>query len=393
MNQSISIGKGDQSMRTVNFIRTISFRLLLASMILLPLFAGGIGRAAAVGHYVGAVYALTNAADGNEVVVFNRAADGSLSAADSVSTGGLGTGSGLGSQGALVLSEDNRLLFAVNAGSNEISSFLVGPQGLVLVDKVASGGVLPISLTVNHNHLYVLNAGESGNISGFWITKRGKITPIPHSTRNLSNDGAGAAPGPAQISFSLDGNLLVVTEKTTNLIDIYTLRFGIPTGFSTYDSAGATPFGFAMDQRGHLLVSEAFGGAPGQSAVSSYLVRKNRFEVISPSVATHQTAACWVVITQNGKFTYTTNAGSGSISGYQVSKDGSLSLLDEDGVTGSTGDGSSPIDMSLSNNSRYLYALASGTHSIHGFLVGNDGSLTPGVVIDVPAGTVGLAAR
>ncbi len=380
-------------MRTRNIVRTFGFRLLFAGMLLLPLLAGSVGGAAAAGNHVGAVYALTNAADGNEVIAFDRAADGSLSPAGSVSTGGLGTGSGLGSQGALVLSEDNHWLFAVNAGSNEISSFFVGPRGLVLTDKVASGGVQPISLTVKRNLLYVLNAGESGNISGFWVTRRGRLIPIPRSTRYLSNNGSGAAPGPAQISFGPNGDFLVVTEKNTNLIDVYTLRFGYPTGFSAHDSAGTTPFGFAIDRRGVLLVSEAFGGAAGQSAVSSYLVRKNRFEVISPSVATHQTAACWVVITQNGKYIYTTNAGSGSISGYRVSKDGSISLLNEDGVTGSTGDGSSPIDMSLSNNSRYLYALAGGTHSIHGFQVQNDGSLAPGALVDVPAGTVGLAAR
>jgi hypothetical protein len=48
-------------------------------------------------------------------------------------------------QGSLILNEYNTFLFAVNAGSNEISAFAAGPSGLTLVDKVPSGGVRPIT--------------------------------------------------------------------------------------------------------------------------------------------------------------------------------------------------------------------------------------------------------
>src|SRR5512143_2228425 len=175
--------------------------ILAASFVL-----SGVGVAAAQesgeDRSIGAVYTLTNSAAGNEVLIFNRAVDGTLTAAGSVSTGGLGTGAGLGSQGALTLSANQRWLFAVNAGSNELSVFAVSPHGLTLVDKVASGGVLPISVTHYRDIVYVLNAGGSGNITGFTLRRRGKLTPIANSTRNLSNNGIGAAPGPAQSSFS-----------------------------------------------------------------------------------------------------------------------------------------------------------------------------------------------
>src|SRR5207249_7929677 len=154
----------------------------------------------------------TNQVAGNSVAVFARAADGTLSAAGSVATGGTGTGAGLGSQGALALSDDGRWLFAVNAGSNDVSVFRVGRDGLSLLDRTSSGGTRPISLTVHGHVLFVLNAGGDGNISGFALGTTGALTPISGSTRSLS----GTNVGPAQVSFSPDGRRLVVTEKTTN---------------------------------------------------------------------------------------------------------------------------------------------------------------------------------
>src|SRR6266571_5582596 len=111
--------------------------------------------AAAADGAPGAVYTLMNLTSGNAVAVFDRAADGTLTAAGTIATGGTGTGGGLGSQGAVALSDDGRRLFALNAGSNDVSVFSVGPTGLSLASQTASGGTLPISLTVHGNVLYV----------------------------------------------------------------------------------------------------------------------------------------------------------------------------------------------------------------------------------------------
>jgi len=289
-----------------------------------------------------------------------------------------------------VLSEDRSWLFAVNAGSDEISVFRVRGHKLQLAGKVASGGDQPISLTVNGDILYVLNAGDAGNITGFRLDD-GQLKPLSDSTQPLSNGGAGAAPGPAQVQFSPDGDLLVVTEKASNLIDVYAVdEHGRAGAAQSYASSGTTPFGFAFDKRDHLIVSEAFGGAAGASALSSYDVDDGKLEVITASAPTHQTAACWVVVTKNGRYAYTTNAGSNDISAYRIGRDGALSLLGE-GNAGATGQ--APIDMGLSHNSRFLYALSAGSHSISIFRINSDGSLTPlGETGGLPAGAVGVAA-
>jgi 6-phosphogluconolactonase len=338
----------------------------------------------------GTVYTLTNSPSGNAVKAFDRAGDGSLAPAGQFATGGTGTGGGLGNQGAVVIERGH--MFAVNPGSDSISSFRIRPDRLELIDIAPSGGDQPISLTADHGLLYVLNAGGAGNITGLVVSGNGALSPLAGSTRPLS--GAGAGPGPAQVSFVPDGEQLVVTEKDTNLIDTYEVdeNTGIASGPNPQPSAGQTPFGFGFDKRGHLIVSEAFGGAPDASAVSSYELENGLIDPITPSAPTTETAACWIVVTKDGRFTYTTNTGSASISGYRVSHEGELSALDADGRTGVTGPG--PIDLALSRNSRYLYSLNSGDGTLSGFRVGARGDLTSiGGAAGLPLSATGLAAR
>jgi 6-phosphogluconolactonase (cycloisomerase 2 family) len=333
---------------------------------------------------------MDNSPTGNNVLVFQRSSDGTIVSAGSQSTGGLGTGAGLGSQGAVLLTRDGEWLFVCNAGSDEISVFTVARTGLQLSAKVASGGRMPISLTLSGNLLYVLNAGgavgDQDNITGFQFAQ-GQLTPLPGSTRTLSADNT----GPAQVSFTSSGDVLVVTEKTTSLIDTFSLATdGSPNSPKVFASPAATPFGFAAGHQNRIFVSNAAG-----SSLSSYeITNGGDVEVISDAIPTLQKAACWVALTENNRFAYTANTGSGSISGYSVAPDGTIELLDADGRTGNPGDGSHPIDMALSNNSRFLYSLNTGNGTISAFQVGSDGSLhSVGTVSGIPATASGLAAH
>jgi 6-phosphogluconolactonase (cycloisomerase 2 family) len=339
------------------------------------------GGAAHAGGPSGSVYVLGNSPSGNAVLAYTRAADGSLSGPVSYPTGGVGTGAGLGSQGSVVLDGDD--LYAVNAGSNSISRFSIRKGGLELVATVSSGGVTPISLTVHHDVLYVLNSGAGGNISGF-STAHGGLTPIPGSTRPM---GPGAT-GPAQISFSDDGHVLVVTEKTTSSIETFYVDKDVPDAAAVFASTGGTPFGFDFDKHGNLLVSNAAGSASSYS-----LSREGRVNVISGAVPTFQAAPCWLVTSKDGRYAYTANAGPGTISGFTVGNDGSLTLLTPGGATASLGATAHPIDEAITGDGRYLYNLTDGLHRISGFSIGTDGSLTgAGYVAGLPVGAAGIAA-
>jgi len=346
-------------------------------------------------NQIGKLYTMTNATTGNEILVYNRLSDGGLSKIANISSKGKGTGTGLGNQGALTFSQDGFFLFAVNPGSNTVSSFLVTPNGLKLVSTVSSGGTMPVSVTEDRGRLFVLNAGDAdkpGNILGFHVTYNGQLKSMPYTNRLLSSNSAST--GAAQINFSDNGNLLIVTEKATNLILTYHVNpIGIPSRAIANKSSGMTPFGFAVGKRAQIFVSNAEGGATNVSSLSSYrLLPYGKLRDISPEVVTGETAACWVALSPDGRYAYTTNTASGTISSFQIELDGKVSIAES--KAGITGDGSGPIDMVVSPESRYLYTLNAGNESISSFEVGLDGTLKLVKTLEnLPDSANGLIAR
>jgi 6-phosphogluconolactonase len=337
----------------------------------------------------GAVYTLSNAHGGNAVLVYPRTAGGELGAPVAIGTGGNGTGGGLGNQGAVFLTQNEKWLLAVNAGSDSIAALAVDHGGVRLIDVVASGGVRPVSITEHHGVVYVLNAGSDA-ISGFTLGGDGQLAPLAGSTRSLGGVGMAAA----QVSFSPAGDLLLVTAKATNQIVTFRVdRDGVASEGLVQAASGVTPFGFAFGKRDQVFVSEAFGGAPLSSAVSSYTVGADgMLTTVAGSVPTTQTAACWVVVTPSGRFAYATNAGSASISAFAVDFDGTITLMPGNGRAAETGAG--PADVAITGNGQYVYTRNSGSNTISAFEVGGDGTLRPvPTSAATPTGANGLAAR
>jgi 6-phosphogluconolactonase len=334
--------------------------------------AGAGGMADAGSPAPDAVYTLSNDPNGNQILAYTRdATSGALSAAGTYATGGKGSGAGLGSQGALVFDKSQNRFFAVNAGDNTISMLALQDDGtLKLESNVDSGGVDPVSIAVHGSTVYVVNAGDAttpSNISGFQIAAA-TLKPLANSSLALSTADA----GPAQIEFNADGSLLIVTEKKTNKIDTYTMSSGVASGPIAHPSNGQTPFGFALSAHGQLVVSEAFGGTAGKSAVSSYSLgtAKSGLAGVSASVPSGQSAACWVAV-QND-FAYVTNAKTNNLSAYKIASDGSLAYQ------WSANTGTGPIDEALTPSNDYLYVLNSGDHSLSVFGVNDStGALAP----------------
>jgi len=341
----------------------------------------------------GKVFTATNSPVGNELIVLGRAADGSLALMERLATQGVGTGAGLGSQGAVTLSGDGRMVLVVNAASHTLSLFSLTGLRPALVSVIDSGGLTPISVSESNGLVYVLNAGGAGNVAGFRLAPAG-LQPIAGSTRALS---AAGGTGPAQVGFSSDGGTLLVTEKATNKLISWRvdMKSGLLGSRTVTPSAGVTPFGFAFDNRDRVFVSEAVGGAALASTTSSYVFAEQqpaKAMLVSASVPTLQTAACWVAVTPNGKFAYTGNAGSSSISQYQVGRDGSLALAEA--AAGVTGIGTGVTDLAVSRSGQALYALAPGAMRVVAFEVGADGRLAPSSTLTgLPGMMVGLAAN
>jgi 6-phosphogluconolactonase len=362
-------------------------RLLFSLAICSSLLAFAASAAAGDRSAVGAAYSISNAASGNELVVYSRSATGALTPAGSVSAGGLGTGGGLASQGAVTLTGDGRTVLAVNPGSNSVAAFAIEPGGPQLVNTAPSGGIRPVSVAVHKSLVYVLNKDNvaPATVSGFTLGKDG-LTPIAGSTRTLH---AGATDA-AQVRFSPSGNVLVVTGRSSQAIDTFRVGAdGLPSDLKSYGVApGATPFGFDFDNKGHLLVSLA--GVGGSSGAASYALGEDgSISPITAPLETGQRAACWLVASKDGRFAFVANAASSSVSTFAVSPAGELTF--ERAVTI---DGMTALDLALSENGRYLYVLAAGTHGIVTFHVGADGTLThTDTQGSVPAAAAGIAVR
>ena len=246
----------------------------------------------------------------------------------------------------------------------------------------------PVSITRYQDKVFVLNAGGDGNISGFTLNNDGTLTAIPNSTKPLS--AAGVAP--AEIAFINEGKVVVVTERASNKIISYTVNeMGMPQMMHSLISVNPTPFGFAVGNNGNIFVSEAVGGAAGASTLSSYHIGfDGAISLVDGPVGANQSAACWVVITNNGKYAYTTNTANNNLSTFGINNAGAINV--NTAIAGITQAG--PIDAALTGNSKFLYVLNGGSHSISAFAVANDGGLTSiQTSTGLPVGANGLAAK
>ncbi len=374
---------------------------------------------------VGRVYSETNSPKRNQVLIFNRYSNGHLKFLTAVATGGKGgqqlqpgcapTCPFLDTQGEVAQTSGGKLVFAVNAGSNTVSSFRATVSGLKLVSVKPSGGKFPNSLTVHGSWLYVLDSGifpmpgppVPGNIAGLKFDAAGHLTPISGSIRPLTPTVPGLA---RQVGFNNNGKLLVVsllgdptlaTPVATDSIDTFHISAsGAASAATPHDATTPFPFGFAFDPKDRLIMSQVTSlTVPGAGDTASYNVAPSGALTPISTVASKGTAPCWVTISRNGKFAYVVNTGGGAPTGgftsqYRVFPNGSLKLL-----------GNTPVrkefaltDETLSSDGHYLYVLATGatpaTHHIDEYRVGANGLLTfigqtPAMAVPGASGLVG----
>jgi len=340
----------------------------------------------------GAVFALTDNTAGNAVAAYYRAANGTLTPAGTYATGGLGgilTGSVVdhtASQGALAYDQDHGLLLAVNPGSNTVSVFFVHGDRLTLSQVLPSGGDFPVSVTVHGNHAYVLNALGGGSLYGYRITG-GRLTPMTGSSRALSLGTTAASPftaTPGQVAFTPDGTQLLVTTKgASNAVDVFSVKADgrLSASPAVNSLPGDVPFAVDFDQAGRVVLAEA-----GPSAIATFTLSNGGQLTQEDAQSTGQMATCWVV--RAGQYVYTANAGSGSVSGYNIGHAGALTAL------GNTTTDAGTVDPASAAGGRFLYVRTGAAGLVDEFAVGAGGALTPLGSVTVPgaAGGEGIAA-
>jgi 6-phosphogluconolactonase (cycloisomerase 2 family) len=363
---------------------------VVAGWLAVPVAASASARTSPV---VGHVYVNDNTAGTNTIGAFDRHADGTLTreAGSPFAAGGAGTGAGLASQGALQISPDGRFLIAADAGSNQVSVLRIRPDGsvrLVPGGVVASGGVLPVSVTIHGNLVYVANSGTGGsNYSGFRLAGDGRLRPISGSAVTLPD---GSQPG--DVLFNGTGRMLVGTRVGTSMIDSFTVgrpgRLTAAPG-SPFAAQGLGPFGseFRPTDPNQLFVSNAHNTATDSGTVSAF--RDSASGRLTPIGASPfpdlQMAPCWVEISHGGRFLFTVNTASGAISRYFIRDDGALRLLGSTPVRSSGGVGA--VDARLSPDGRFLYLDESKIGAVGAFAVhGSRLAELPSSPVSLPAG-------
>ena len=158
------------------------------------------------------VFVMTNNADSNQVIAFERSPAGTLENPHSYATDGRGSGGTvdpLASQGSLTLSTDHAWLFAVNAGQRQrVGVSRQWREARIDRPRRHSRQRTGISVAQHGSLVYVLNTAGSSSVVGFTFDN-GKLVRIPNSLRFLS----GNAVASGSVAFSRDGRFLIVTEK------------------------------------------------------------------------------------------------------------------------------------------------------------------------------------
>ena len=361
-----------------------------------------------------AVYTASNDPSGNSVVVFTRAANGTLTQRKVVATGGKGIAGTapfgfpiVDSSGSVDLTPDGKLLFVVNAGDNSVSSFVITASGPKLVSHVPSHGKLPISLTSSGDLLYVVNE-TSQNIFGWKFSSTGKLTPLAGSNRKLTavtpkgkKDKVGVTAG---IGFANNGGVVVVTQRglprTYGEIDTFVIS---KSGAAGPSQAVATPgipnpFGFSASGKQIFVSNAGFVATPSgampnpmdptqfNGTAATYNVSSSGKLKLVKNTSTNGRAACWLVVTKNGRWALVANTlsdsvpntftGKGGVSVMSIGRGGKMTLHGQ----GDLGGPGFPSDEALSSNDRYLYVvdpfIMGGPSHIDVYKLGSNGSIT-----------------
>src|SRR5207253_7220329 len=157
--------------------------------------------------------------------------------------------------------------------------FAVKGDELALTDRISSGGTMPTSIAVEGTNVAVLNAGGEANVAFFADGRMAAVQPLPGSD-------------PAQIAFSPDGCVLVVTDRAQDSLHILEVSDGHIGEPASFPSSGVTPYGFDFRPDGTLVVTEAAGAQKGKASASSYTLEAGKLVPRSGPVGNTRSEVC-----------------------------------------------------------------------------------------------------
>jgi 6-phosphogluconolactonase (cycloisomerase 2 family) len=379
----------------------------------------------------------------NAIVHYRWSTSGTLTEVERVPTGGAGSGelspiyhinrpNDFEGAGSVILTPDRRFLFATNAGDNSVSSFAVNEDGeLTLVDtkrtgNTQSGGAKSVAYASSSRTLYVLDTFGPDHLRLMSVDGEGKLAPRPEkysvntmewnnrvpTMAVLSPDGKFLFVGTTFDEFpsekNPDGSLIlwiphngalhVIASNAPDPDGIVVFPVGEDGALrepSFYDARGASPFYIAfLHNRPDTFVV----GYAVSNGVSIGKVDANGKITVSEPVTLDTSAGrpselCWLAVSPNDRWVFTTNFGYSDMSSYHI--DGNkLSIAKDPASQKVPGDGtfraidgvvsSGPSDSWISPDGAFLYQIYGNASKLLGYATRPDGSLEEVTSVAIP---------
>lgn len=154
----------------------------------------------------------------NNVTVFQIGASGLLTLVPATGTNPNPVSTGGTAPKNIGMSPNGSSLYVANSGSNTLTAFQIGSNGLLTQvpttagnpNPISVGGTAPNGIIVSSNGQFLYSANGGGNVTTFTIGGGGLLTLVPPSSGNLNPVPAGT--NPVAVTLSPDGHVLFVAN-------------------------------------------------------------------------------------------------------------------------------------------------------------------------------------
>jgi 6-phosphogluconolactonase (cycloisomerase 2 family) len=380
----------------------------------------------------------------NVVVHYRWSASGALTEVERVATGGAGSGelspiyhvnrpNDYEGAASVIVTPDRRLLFATNGGDNSVSSFAIDKEGrLTLLDvkptgNTELGGAKSLAYAPSSRTLFVVHTFGPDHLRLMSVDGEGKLTPRPEKYSVNTMDWNNRVPTMTVVSpdgkflfvgttfdelpsrKNPDGSLILWIPHKNGALHVIASNAPDPDGIvvfpvaedgalgepSFYDARGASPFYIAfLHNRPDTFVV----GYAVSNGVSIGTVDANGKIAVSAPVTLDTSAGvpselCWLAVSPNDRWVFTTNFGYSDISSYRIdgnvlskAKDPASPRVPGDGtfraIDGVVGSG--PSDNWISPDGAYLYQIYGNASKLVGYATKQDGSLEEVTSVTIP---------
>ena len=381
---------------------------------------------------------------GNAIIHYHRSANGTIVEVERVATGGAGSGllspiyhvprpNHFEGAGSVILTPDHRFLFTTNAGDNSVSSFAVSEDGeLTLLDtkrtgNATNGGAKSLAYAPSSRTLFVVHTFGPDHIRLMSVDGEGKLTPRPERYSVNTMDWNNRVPTMAVLSpdgkflfvgttfdelpsrKNPDGSLILWIPHKDGALHVIASNAPDPDGIvvfpvgedgalrepSFHDARGASPFyiAFLHNRPDTLIIGYAVGNGVSMGRIDADgKIRVGPLVPIDTSAGL-PSELCWLAVSPNDRWVFTTNFGYSDISSYRI--DGNVLSIAKDPASPKVpGDGtfraidgvvsSGPSDSWISPDGAYLYQIYGNASKLVGYATKPDGSLEEVTSVPIP---------